>query len=346
MKKGSFVLVVAILALLLTACGDDEPETNGATDGNGEGEGYTGESYQWSIGYNTPEDSVRGEAARAFKDVVESQTDGAVTIEMHEGETLGTEPEMLEQVNSGALDMQLVGGGGMQNIVPEYATLALPFMVEDFDEAYAVLDGEIGDELKDMARESGFEVLAHTDLGFAQITNNVKPVSSPEDMEGITIRSPDEPSSISTFEQLGANVTTLAFTELYMGLQQGTADGQFNPLDAIYENNFHEVQDYLTLTNHFYYHVNFIMNADLFESLDSELQEIVLEGAEAARDVSREYTQEMEVEMLDTLEDEFVEIEESPDLDAFRDAIDYSEFYDIVGEDFLNRTQDYIENLN
>jgi tripartite ATP-independent transporter DctP family solute receptor len=336
MKNLVKVLLFALLTFVLVACGDDSTGTNGSAESSGE-------TYDWNIGFNTPEDSVRGVAAETFKEIVEEETDGRVSISIYAGETLGSEAEMLEQVNSGALAMQLSGGGGMQNYIPEYSILALPFMVENFDEAYAVLDGEIGDELKGMAEEQGFKVLAHTDLGFAHFTNNVRPVSTPEDLVGVQIRSPEEPTSVETLSQLGASASTMPLTEVYMGLQQGVIDGQFNPLDAIYENNIHEVQDYLTLTNHFYYHVNFIMNNDLFNSLDSELQEIVLGAAEEAKQVSREFTQEQDEEMLSILEGEFEEIVTDPDLGAFQDAIDYEAFYEFVGEDIIVKTQEFIE---
>lgn len=341
MKNTMKITLLFLFAIVLGACGDDG-ETSSNTNSDG-GSGYSGGTYDWNLGYNTAENSVRGVAAETFKEIVEERTGGKVTISTYAGETLGSEAEMLEQVNSGALEMQLAGGGGMQNYIPEYSVLALPFMVESFDEAYAVLDGEIGDELKEMAAEQGFKVLAHTDLGMAQITNSVRPVKTPEDLKGLQIRSPSEPTSIETFTQFGANVSTMAFTEVYLGLQQGVIDGQFNPLDAIYENNFHEVQDYLTITNHFYYHVNFIMNNDLFESLEPELQEIVLEAAEAAQTASREYTQEKNDEMLSVLEGEFEEVVTDPDLEAFRSAIDYEPFYEFVGEDFITKTQDFIE---
>ncbi|CEI80484.1 C4-dicarboxylate ABC transporter [Oceanobacillus oncorhynchi subsp. incaldanensis] len=336
MKKTVKILLFTLLTLVLVACGND-------TNGDAEGSGDNDETYEWNLGFNTAEDSVRGVAAETFKEIVEEETDGRVSISIYAGETLGSEAEMLEQVNSGALAMQLAGGGGMQNYIPEYSVLALPFMVEDFDEAYAVLDGEIGDELRGLAEEQGFKVLAHTDLGFAQITNNVRPISMPEDLAGVQIRSPEEPTSIEAFTQLGANVSTMAFTEVYMGLQQGVIDGQFNPLDAIYENNIHEVQDYLTLTNHFYYHVNFIMNNDLFNSLDSELQEIVLNAAEEAEKASREYTQEKDEEMLSILEDEFEDIVTDPDLEAFQEAIDYEAFHEFVGGDIIERTQEFLD---
>nr|WP_309100010.1 DctP family TRAP transporter solute-binding subunit [Fredinandcohnia onubensis] len=339
MKKVFAFLVALMLVIVTAACGGNE-ETSTETGNNNSG--YKGESYEWKIGYNTPENSTRGAAAKAFKEVIEEKTGGKVMIEIFAGEILGSEQEMLEQVRSGALDMQLAGGGGMQNIIPEYSVLALPFMVQNFEEAYAVLDGEIGDELKAKAEEKGYKVLTHTDLGFAQITNSVHPVKTPEDLKGLKIRSPQEPTSVETFTQLGAAVTTMAFTEVYMGLQQNVIDGQFNPLDAIYESNFHEVQDHLTLTNHFYYHVNFIMNNELFSSLDEELQGIVLEAAEAAQKASRDYTQQKHEEMLDELGKD-LEIVTDPDLDAFSEKIDYSAFHEFVGKDFLEKTQKFIE---
>lgn len=354
------LFMIIMLIFLVTACGAENTNSDNALDNNSgspnnnsgsseetsDSEGnsdYSGESYQWKLGFNTPEDSTRGAAAKAFKEVVESKTNGNVTVELFAGEILGSEQEMLEQVESGAMELQLAGGSGMQNIVPEYAVLALPFMVETFDEAYAVLDGEIGDELRDKAYEKGFKVLTHTDLGMVQLTNSKHPIHNPDDLSDLKIRSPEEPTSIMTFEQLGASVTTMPLTEVYMGLQQGVIDGQFNPLDAIYENNIHEVQDYLTMTNHFYYHVNFIMNRDLYDSLDPELQAIVDEAAVESQKASREYTQQKDKEMLDILQNEFVEIVTDPDLEAFRSKIDYEPFYEFVGEDILKKTQAFIE---
>ncbi len=337
------MMLMFTLLTLVIACGEEKSAVQ-ETDANDEStnSGYQGESYEWKVGFNTPEESVRGIAAKKFKEVVEEKTGGKVTVELFAGEVLGSEQEMLEQVGSGALDMQLAGGSAMQNIIPEYAVLALPFMVENYEEAYRTLDGEIGDELKEKAAAAGYKVIAHTDLGFVQITNNKRPLKTPDDLKGLKIRSPQEPTSVETFKQLGASVTTMAFTEVYMGLQQNVIDGQFNPLDAIYENNFHEVQNYLTLTNHFYYHVNFIMNLNLFESLDPELQQIVLEAGEAAQEASRQYTQEKNAEMLDVLAGQ-LEIEKEPDIEAFRNQIDYGPFSEFVGAEFLEKTQKYIE---
>ncbi|PSL00366.1 tripartite ATP-independent transporter DctP family solute receptor [Haloactinopolyspora alba] len=323
---------VALSALLaLTACGGSD--------------GGSGDSYTWRLGFNTNESSVRAAAAEKFKEIVEEESNGRITIEIFPAEALGSEQEMLNGVKTGSLELQMAGGGSMQNIVPEYAIMTLPFMVQSFDEAYALLDGPIGQGWKKQAEEQGYKVLSHHDLGFAQITNNVRPIRTPEDLEGIAMRSPDEPTSIATFEAMGANVSTLPFTEVYPGLQQGVIEGQFNPLDAIYETKFHEVQDHLTLVNIFYYHVNFIMNPDVWNGLDPELQEIVQKAADEAQTVSREQTQQNDKEMLETLRPEFEEIVEDPDLEAFRTAVEpaFSEFEKIVDPAKIQEARDFIE---
>ena len=335
MRNSSLAWICAgfiILAIVLVGCGGEQ--------------GVGGEeTYNWRLGFNTSEGSVRDIAAQRFKDVVEEESDGRITVEIFPAEALGSEQEMLDSVTVGSLDMQMAGGPAMSNAIPEYATLALPFMVDDFDEAYAVLDGPIGDDWKALAEEQGYKVLSHHDLGLAQITNNVRPIERPDDLQGIALRSPQERVPVITFETLGASVNTMPFTEVYPALQQGVIDGQFNPLDAIYETNFHEVQDYLTMGNIFYYHVNFIMNLDLWNSLDSETQDIVQRAADESQEVSRQTTQDNEQEMRETLEGEFVEIVENPDIEAFKEAVEpaYQEFEDFIPPEIINETQQFIE---
>jgi tripartite ATP-independent transporter DctP family solute receptor len=334
----AWLCTVLILGIVLVGCG-------GGQGGNGEQGDGGGETYNWRLGFNTSEDSVRDIAAQRFKEVVEEESDGRITVEIFPAEALGSEQEMLDNVATGSLDMQMAGGPAMSNMIPEYGTLGLPFMVEDFDEAYAVLDGPVGDDWKALAEEQGYKVLSHHDLGFAQITNNVRPIESPDDLQGLAIRSPEEQVPVTTFETLGAQVSTMPFTEVYPALQQGVIDGQFNPLDAIYETNFHEVQDYLTMANIFYYHVNFIMNADLWESLDSETQDIVQRAADESQEVSRQTTQDNEQEMRETLQGEFEEIVEEPNAEAFQEAVEpaYQQVQDFIPPETIDETQQFIE---
>ncbi|KHE67564.1 TRAP transporter substrate-binding protein [Halobacillus sp. BBL2006] len=335
MKRLIFLLMT--LVLFLAACG-------GGNDSASNGEDGEFKERTWKIGFNTVEGSVRDVAAKKFKEVVESETDGAVTVEIYPNEELGSAQEMIESVKVGALDMQIAGANMMANTIPEYATLSLPFLVKDFDEAHAVLDSEIGDKLKAMGEDQGIKVLSDVELGFAQITNNVHPINKPEDLEGLKMRSPNDKSLIETFKALGSSVSTMPFTEVYLALSQGVVDGQFNPLDAIYETKFHEVQDHLALLNLTYYYSYFIMNQGAFDGLEPELQEIVQNAANEARDASYEFTANKDEEMLKKMKDSFVEITE-PDVAPFQEKVKpvYTKMEDVIDPEIIKETETFLK---
>lgn len=328
-RMGSVIFIVALVLILMT-------ENAGLCQQK---------TYYWRIGFNTVEGSVRDVAAKEFRRVVSEKTNGQVKIDIFPGEILGSEQEMIESVMVGALDIQLAGGGSMQNLIPEFAVSSFPFMVYDFDEAYALLDGAWGDKLKALAEEHNLKILSFCDLGFAQITNNKRPINVPDDLKGIKIRSPNEPISIETFKALGAAVSTLPFSEVYLALAQKVVDGQFNPLDAIWDSKFYEVQDYLAMINIFYYHVNFMMNKALWDSLPSDLQNIVQEAAYIARDTSREFSQAKDVEMLEKLGPHFKQIT-YPDPVLFRQKIEplyYDVFTNVVPKYAIDSVVEFLE---
>ena len=336
LKKNSFIVLAFILLLVLSAC-------SGNDDASGDGDS-SGESYEWSVGFNTVEDSIRGEAAKEFKKVLEEESDGRITIELFPNEELGSDNEMVESVQVGALDFQLSSSGVLAEIMPEFSATDLPFMFEDADEAHAALDGPYGDILKEKTREEGIEMLNTFSIGFSQITSNKQAINGPEDLKGASIRSPDEPVPIATFEALGSQVTTLPFTEVYLGLQQGTIDGEFNPLTAIKDSNFQEVQDYLAMTDIIFYHAPFIMNQELWDVLDEETQELVRKAADQATEVAREEEKKTEASVLDEIEDEFEEVT-TPDKDEFIEAVQpvYDKFEDEIGKDVMEELESFLE---
>jgi tripartite ATP-independent transporter DctP family solute receptor len=341
-NRSAFLLFLLVgIMLVVAACGGEQE----APTENAEGSESSQETYNWSIGYNTVEGSVKDVAAKRFKEIVEEKTDGRVTIELFPNEALGSEQEMLESTQVGALEMQIAGANLMANTIPEYALLSLPFLVNDFEEAYAVLDGPIGEKWNALAEDHSLKVIGTTDLGgFAQITNNIRPINTPEDMKGITMRSPNDVTLIETFRALGSSVSTMPFTEVYLGLSQGVVDGQFNPLDAIYQTKFHEVQDYLAMTNISFYYSYFVMNDKVWNDLDEELQAVILEAANEAQEVSREFTAEKDAEMLEILENEFVEIT-YPDTEPFREMVlpVYETVGQTIGEEAVEELQAFLE---
>lgn len=330
------ILFMLIVLSLITAC-----SSNG---GAGGGEDSGDNPYEWSIGFNTVEDSIRGIAAQEFKRILEEESDGNIKIELFPNEQLGTDNEMIESVQVGALDFQLSSSGALADIMPEYSATDLPFMFEDADEAHAALDGPYGDILRDVSVAEGIQVLNTFSIGFSQITTNANPINGPENLKGASIRSPNEPVPIATFEKLGSQVTTLPFTEVYLGLQQGTIDGQFNPLTAIKDSNFHEVQDYLAMTDIIFYHAPFIMNLDLWNSLDADTQELVQKAADKATEAAREFEAETEAEVLEEIEGDFKEVT-YPDKEAFQKAVEpvYEQFEEQIGKDIIDDLQSFLE---
>jgi TRAP-type transport system periplasmic protein len=362
MKKTYSLTAGAAVFLFLSACGVESGETNNAAQENEETNNSADNAAEesendeasnnsadaehvWQLGWNSGlDDDSKGEAAKAFAEYVNEESDGRIDIEFFPNETYATSPEMIEAVQVGALDMALPGANELAGVVPEYAALSLPFLTEGFDEAHAILDGPVGDDLKAMGEENGFITLNDVEIGFAQITNNVRPIEEPEDIEGLTIRSPNDVSLIETFNALGASVSTMAYTEIYSGLSQGVIDGQFNPLLSIYDQNMQEVQDYLSITNHTYYYSYMIMDDELFNGLDEELQQIVRDGSERGRDAAREFIASEEEAALERAEDEFEEVT-YPDLPPFQEAVEpvYTEVEDVMGAEIIQDMRDFLE---
>lgn len=328
---------VFMVWMVLVLCG-------GFVFGAGAREAPAEKTYNWRIGFNTVEGSVRDVSAREFKRIVEARSNGRIQVEIFPAEQLGSEQEMIESVMIGALDIQLCGGSALQNLFPDVLPPSLPFMLTSYDEAHALLDGPYGDHIREKGKEHNLMMLSYLDLGFVQITSNRRAIRSPADLEGLQVRSPNEPVFIEAFRGLGARVSTLPFTEVYLALSQGVVDAQFNPLDAIYDTKFYEVQDYLAITNQWYYYFVFMMNKSLWDSLPSDIQAIVQEGADAARDVSREWFRTKDAEMLERLKPHFREVT-YPDTTLFQQRLEpvYRNVYSqMVPQEALTLAQSFL----
>jgi tripartite ATP-independent transporter DctP family solute receptor len=289
---------------------------------------------------NTP----RGIATKAFIDYVEKESKGRIKIDTFPNETYGTEHEMIEAVQNGTLDMQIVGANMLANTVPQFAALSLPFLIQNIDEGHAVLDGPVGNRLKELGEGNGFKVIGDVALGYAQVTNNIRPINNPEDFTGVKMRSPNDITFIETFKAFGASVSAMGYTEIYTGLVQGVIDGQFNPLSNIFDLNLDAVQDYLAMTNHAFYVAFIIMNKDVFDYLDPGLQQIVLEAGNKGRDAARKYVGNKEEELREKAKTAFKEIT-YPEMKPFREAVQpvYAKMEEDMGAEIINNIQEFLK---
>lgn len=287
------------------------------------------------FGHGSPETNERHAAVMRFKELVEEKSGGQIEVLVYPNGQLGSEAEMIESVTLN--DLQMVAASAFSQYDQRISVFQLPYLFDSYQEAWSVLDGKVGQEVADIYLENNLRILAYFENGFRHITSNV-PIKTPEDLQGIKIRTPEFPMSLSTFNALGANPTPMAFGELYMALQQGTVDAQENPIANIYANKFQEVQNYLNLTSHQYIPLPVAISEDFWQSLSEEHQQIIKTSAQEAAQFHRDVLREKEEQMLADLESSGMEIIE-PNIQLFKEKVEpvYESFKQAYGEEFVNR---------
>jgi len=278
-------------------------------------------------------------AAVKFQELVSERTEGVVTVEIYPNASLGDERTLLEGMQIGTVDMGVITNGPVANFVEEMAVFELPFLFSSPEEAYAVLDGPIGQELLDKLSEVNLKGLAYAERGFRNLTNSERPVSHPDDIDGLRVRVMENPVYVDTFRELGANAVPMAWTEALTAMQQGTIDGQENPVNVVHSFKLNETQDYMTMSRHTYAPAIFVMGMPVWNRLPEAAQGVIKQAAQEAAEHERSVNAEMESKQLAELRASGMEIEEDPDIGAFQAAVAP------VYEKYGNQFGDYLERI-
>ena len=257
-------------------------------------------------------------AALKFKELVEAGSD--YSIEIHPNAELGDERTLLEGMQFGTIDMGVITNGPVSNFSPEIAVFELPFLFSTNEEAYRVMDGPVGQELLGNLSKVGLKGLAYAERGFRNLTNSEREVLTPADLKGLKIRVMENPVYIDTFKAMGANAVPMAWTEALTAMQQGTIDGQENPVNVIYSFKLAETQKFMSFTRHTYAPAIFVMSQNLFGTFDPATQKLFQESAQAAAVYERNWNMEKEAEQLAAIEAMGMKISE-PDLAPFQEAV-------------------------
>lgn len=257
-----------------------------------------------------------------FADEVAERTAGRYRVQLQGGGALGGDRDVVEGVQFGTIDMTVVSTSVVANFAPEFAVFDVPFLFRDFDHAQAVFDGPLGQDILGTLPGNGFVGLAAGGIGFRQLTNNVRPVTSAADVEGLKIRTQQNALHLQAWQALGALPTPMAVTEVYSALQQGVVDGQENPVGAIINNRFGEVQKYMSITNHAFTPVVLLINPGVFDAMTEEDRQIFREAAVKAMARTKEEVAKVEQTGLDTLRGIGVEILTEVDGQSFRDKLE------------------------
>ncbi|MGH4037480.1 MAG: TRAP transporter substrate-binding protein [Sphaerochaeta sp.] len=233
------------------------------------------------IGHSFSEETARQKALEMFAENVKEKSGDRIEVEIYPSAQLGTEMQMLESVKMGTLEG--VQCGPFEDASPKLSVFTMPFLFSSMEQVHKVTRSDFTTELVKCTEENGIKVLAVGDEGeFRQFTNNVRPITEPSDLKGLKMRTPPMDSIIKIMNALGGNPVSIPFSELYMALKTGIADGQENPLTNIESQKLYEVQKYLTLSNYQYHAELLYINLDWFNGLDQDLQDVLVSCAHDA----------------------------------------------------------------
>ncbi|MCC7327331.1 MAG: TRAP transporter substrate-binding protein [Burkholderiales bacterium] len=267
------------------------------------------------------QNSHYGVAVDTFAKEVEKRTQGRYKVQNFYSGALGAERESIEAVQLGTLDLTLTSTGPVPNFVPEVAILDIPFLFKDYAQARQTLDGPVGQEMLAKFPAKGIQALAWGENGFRHMTNNKRPVNSPDDLKGLKMRTMENPVHIQAYKQFGIIPTPMAFTEVFTALQQGTVDGQENPLSVISAAKLDQVQKYLTLTGHVYSPALILMNKAKWDKLSAADKAAFSEAAKAAVKANRARIDEDERRVVAELKSHGMAVVENVDKSKFQAAL-------------------------
>lgn len=284
--------------------------------------------------HDLPADSAQHQAAEYFKELVEERMEGRYEVDIYPNNELGDDTEVIQQMQGGSVHAAPIPTAKLSGVEPAMQLADLPFLFPGPEVTYAVLDGELGDALMARMADRGFHGVGFWESGFKQFTCNDR-IDGPEDFAGKNVRVMESSLLVKQYETLNANPIPIAFSETYSALEQGVADCQENPVVSIAKMRFHEVQDYMILSDHGYLGTAFLYSQVWFEQLPAEdqalFEEIALEAGKYQRQVSNEeqdnYLAEIEdygsVEIYSLDDDQRAAFEEAlmPVHEAFRDEI-------------------------
>lgn len=358
-KLLSILLAVAMVACMLAGCGD-----NGTTapSGGNEGENNTppttagapttvsqdaiDAALAEAEGAGLPDASgdaaktiifsggsfqAMSEAEELFKFMVESLTGGSVAIDWHPYNELGGDLDVISNVQFGDIGIGISSPAPLTTMMPNMSIFDSLYMINDQETAYEVMDGEIGQQIDKDSEALGMKIIMWCENGFRNLTCNVE-VTGLDSLKSIKIRTMENALQMDAWKALGANPTPMSFGEVYTALQQGTVEGQENPLGLIAANSFMDVQKYLVMSKHNYTPMPTFINLDLWNSLTDSQRQIIEYVSEYVENWERARNIELNDQILADFQANNVNIVELDEatVQAFQDAISAAGVYDKV----------------
>lgn len=292
MKKRQLPIVCILFFMLtsLTGCVDKE-----------EDKAVVSQTYPWALATDSPADTVTSLFAHKFAEEVEERSNGEMKINVYENGTLGGDRELIESCQGGDIPFVIQNTAPQTNFMPELSIFDAPCVFASIEEVRQRVDEDaFYEQIANVYEDYGFQLLGFGDQGFRVMTSNTK-IERLEDFKGQKIRTMENAYHLDFWKVIAANPTPMTFSEVYIGLQQGTIDAQENPYEVIVSGKLYEQQDYVIETNHLPHMLSLITNDAFFSSLSKEQQAILIEAADRAKAYAREQADERIADRLDII---------------------------------------------
>ena len=338
-------LVLAMCLALLTGCGGSqseetqEPAESQGTEETGSAGGSEAE-FVWVASCANTEDHPAVQGVMKFAELLEEKSGGRIHMDVFHSAQLASDRDCIEGMQINTIQSGIMVGSALAGFTDELLVFDLPFLFENSEQGQKLCDSDVGKEMLASLDDIGIKGLGFMEYGMRNITNSKLPIEKPEDLQGIKIRTMENQIHMEAFSVMGADPTPMAFGELFTALQQGTVDGQENPLDTILQHRYYEVQDYLTITNHLVAVAGLFVNNDWFEGLDPEIQAAFEEAAQKSETYAREAWHAENDATLEELKG-LMEVNELDDaaLNEFQEAAKsaWTEAAAYIGEEYFNQ---------
>lgn len=294
------------------------------------------------IGYATTKESHYGVGSTVFCDEVEKGTQGRYKCQHFPSSALGGEREQIEAVQIGTQDLVNTSTGPVGNFVPEVKIVDIPFLFRDYDHARKVMDGAIGQDILAKFPSKGIIALGWTENGFRHMTNNKREIVKPADASGLKMRTMENKVHMDGYKTFGIQPTPMAFPELFGALQQGTVDGQENPIPVILSSKFAQVQKHLSLTSHVYSPALLLLSPKTWNKLSDADKKVFTAAAKKAGEAQRKKVNEDEAKGIAQLEKDGMKVVRNVDGNAFREALKpaYASYAKEFGADNIKKIQE------
>ncbi len=317
MKHGKAIALALLLSalLVLTGCGQD-----GSADTEG---GY--QKVNLSMAVNGTDTQIDSLVANHFAELVAERSGGNIVIDVFPNDTLagGNSTKGIEYIATGGSDLGAYATSVLATLEPKISVATLPWSFSSYQEAREIIDSTGGDYYAKLLEAKGITYLGSFHNGFRQLTNSKHAVTAPEDLKGLKIRVPGSAVYMNVFNALGANPTSMSWSEVFTAIQQGTIDGQENGCSITKSAKMAEVQKYMTIWNYSYENDLFVANSKIWESLEDTTRQLLQECATEACDWGRDKLEADEADLIQGFKDVGMQVDilTEEQLEPFKAAV-------------------------